>query len=100
MGIIVLTIAILPFLGVGGMQLFKAEVPGPVADKLQPRIKDTAMTLWKVYVLFTAVQTILLLTGGMDFFDGLCHAFGTMATGASPPATPPSPPTTRPTSTM
>ncbi|NLW82561.1 MAG: TrkH family potassium uptake protein [Desulfovibrionales bacterium] len=81
MGIIVLTIAILPFLGVGGMQLFKAEVPGPVADKLQPRIKDTAMTLWKVYVLFTAVQTILLLTGGMDFFDGLCHAFGTMATG-------------------
>ena len=81
MGIIVLTIAILPFLGVGGMQLYKAEVPGPVADKLQPRIKDTAMSLWKVYVLFTVVQTVLLMFGGMDLFESICHAFGTMATG-------------------
>ncbi|NCD24567.1 MAG: TrkH family potassium uptake protein [Deltaproteobacteria bacterium] len=81
MGIIVLTIAILPFLGVGGMQLYKAEVPGPVADKLQPRIKDTAMSLWKVYVFFTAVQIALLLFGGMDLFESVCHAFGTMATG-------------------
>lgn len=81
MGIIVLTIAILPFLGVGGMQLYKAEVPGPVADKLQPRIKDTAMSLWKVYVLFTVVQTVLLMFGGMDLFESVCHAFGTMATG-------------------
>ena len=81
MGIIVLTIAILPFLGVGGMQLYKAEVPGPVADKLQPRIKDTAMSLWKVYVFFTAAQILLLMFGGMDLFESICHAFGTMATG-------------------
>lgn len=81
MGIIVLTLAILPFLGVGGMQLYKAEVPGPVPDKLKPRIKDTAATLWKVYLLFSLVQTILLLFGGMDLFDALCHTFGTMATG-------------------
>lgn len=81
MGIIVLTIAILPFLGVGGMQLYKAEVPGPVADKLQPRIKDTAMSLWKVYVLFTAALVGLLMLGGMDVFESVCHAFGTMATG-------------------
>ena len=81
MGIIVLTVAILPFLGVGGMQLYKAEVPGPVADKLQPRIKDTAMSLWKVYVLFTAAQVALLMLGDMDLFESVCHAFGTMATG-------------------
>ena len=81
MGIIVLSLAILPFLGVGGMQLYKAEVPGPAPDKLKPRIKDTAMTLWKVYVLFSAVETVLLMFGGMDFFDALCHTFGTMATG-------------------
>lgn len=81
MGIIVLTIAILPFLGVGGMQLYKAEVPGPVADKLQPRIKDTAMSLWKVYVLFTAALVGLLMLGGMDVFESVCHAFGTMGTG-------------------
>lgn len=81
MGIIVLSLAILPFLGVGGMQLYKAEVPGPAPDKLKPRIKDTAMTLWKVYVLFSVVETVLLMFGGMDFFDALCHTFGTMATG-------------------
>ncbi|MGE4292727.1 MAG: TrkH family potassium uptake protein [Desulfovibrio sp.] len=81
MGIIVLSLAILPFLGVGGMQLYKAEVPGPVPDKLKPRIKDTAMLLWKVYVLFSAVETVLLMLGGMDLFDALCHTFGTMATG-------------------
>lgn len=81
MGIIVLSLAILPFLGVGGMQLFKAEVPGPVPDKLQPRIKETAKLLWIVYVLVTAVETIFLLFGGMDLFDSLCHTFGTVATG-------------------
>ena len=81
MGIIVLTIAILPFLGVGGMQLFKAEVPGPVADKLQPRITETAKALWKVYILFTVAETVLLCLGGMDLFDSLCHTFGTLATG-------------------
>ena len=81
MGIIVLSLAILPFLGVGGMQLYKAEVPGPVPDKLKPRIKDTAMLLWKVYVLFSVLQTALLWAGGMDLFESLCHTFGTMATG-------------------
>jgi trk system potassium uptake protein TrkH len=81
MGIIVLSLAILPFLGVGGMQLYKAEVPGPVPDKLRPRIKDTAMLLWKVYILFSLLETILLMLGGMSLFDALCHTFGTMATG-------------------
>jgi trk system potassium uptake protein len=81
MGIIVLSLAILPFLGVGGMQLYKAEVSGPVPDKLRPRIRDTAILLWKVYLLFTVVLTALLLLGGMDLFDSLCHTFGTVATG-------------------
>jgi trk system potassium uptake protein len=81
MGIIVMSLAILPLLGVGGMQLFKAEVPGPIPDKLQPRIKETAKLLWIVYVIVTAVETIFLLFGGMDLFDSLCHTFGTVATG-------------------
>lgn len=81
MGIIVLSLAILPFLGVGGMQLYKAEVPGPIPDKLRPRMRDTALILWKVYFLFTLAETILLMFGGLDFFDALCHTFGTMATG-------------------
>jgi trk system potassium uptake protein TrkH len=81
MGIIVLSIAILPFLGVGGMQLFKAEVPGPVADKLKPRIAETAKILWQVYMLISGVETLLLMAGGMNLFEALCHTFGTMATG-------------------
>ncbi len=81
MGIIVLSLAILPFLGVGGMQLFKAEVPGPVPDKLTPRVTETAKILWGVYVLFSATETLLLMVGGMNLFDSLCHTFGTMATG-------------------
>lgn len=81
MGIIVLSIAILPFLGVGGMQLYKAEVPSPVPDKLKPRIRDTALILWKVYALFTVAETLLLMIGGMTFFDALNHAFTTMPTG-------------------
>lgn len=81
MGIIVLTIAILPFLGIGGMQLFKAEVPGLVVDKLTPRITETAKILWGVYVLFSIVEVFLLMFAGMDLFDSLCHTFGTMATG-------------------
>jgi trk system potassium uptake protein TrkH len=81
MGIIVLSIAILPFLGVGGMQLFKAEVPGPVPDKLTPRVTETAKILWGVYILISALETILLIFGGMNLFDALCHTFGTMATG-------------------
>jgi len=81
MGIIVLSLAILPMLGVGGMQLFKAEVPGPTADRLKPRIQDTAKLLWGVYVLLTGAEVLLLMAGGMSFFDGLNHAFTTMATG-------------------
>jgi len=81
MGIIVLSIAILPILGVAGMQLFKAEVPGPTADKLTPRITETAKILWGVYFLLTVVETILLMFAGMNLFDALCHTFGTMATG-------------------
>ncbi len=81
MGIIVLSVAILPFLGVGGMQLYKAEVPSPVPDKLKPRIRDTAMVLWKVYALISIAQTILLMIGGMDLFNALCHTFTTMPTG-------------------
>jgi len=81
MGIIVLSVAILPFLGVGGMQLYKAEVPSPVPDKLKPRIRDTAMILWKVYALFSLAEVLLLMIGGMDIYDALCHTFTTMPTG-------------------
>lgn len=81
MGIIVLSLAILPLLGVGGVQLFTAEVPGPTPDKLHPRITGTAKRLWAIYVIFTFVETIMLMFGGMNLFDALCHSFGTMATG-------------------
>jgi len=81
MGIIVLGIAILPFLGVGGMQLYKAEVPTPVPDKLQPRIRDTAMILWKVYALITVAQVIALWAGGMSLYDAVNHAMTTLPTG-------------------
>ena len=81
MGIIVLSVAILPFLGVGGMQLYKAEVPSPVPDKLKPRIRDTALILWKVYALISLAQVIMLKLGGMSLFDALCHTFTTMPTG-------------------
>ncbi len=81
MGIIVLSVAILPFLGVGGMQLYKAEVPSPVPDKLQPRISDTAKTLWKVYLLISLGEMLLLKLGGMTIFDAVCHTFTTMPTG-------------------
>ena len=81
MGIIVLSLAILPILGIGGMQLFVAEVPGVTPDKLHPRITQTAKRLWGIYVLLTLILTILLISGGMNLFDSLCHAFGTVATG-------------------
>ncbi len=80
MGIIVLTLAIMPILGVGGMQLYKAEVPGPSADKLTPRIRETAKRLWLIYVGITAVEVLLLLPE-LSFFDSVNHAFATMATG-------------------
>jgi trk system potassium uptake protein TrkH len=81
MGIIVLGLAILPLLGVGGMQLYKAEVPSPSPDKLKPRIRDTAALLWKVYALISGLELMVLLLGDMTFFDALCHAFTTMPTG-------------------
>lgn len=80
MGIIVLTLAILPMLGVGGMQLFKAEAPGPSADKFTPRVKETAKRLWLIYAGITAAEVLALLPV-MDLFDAVNHAFATMATG-------------------
>jgi trk system potassium uptake protein TrkH len=81
MGIIILSIAIFPLLGVGGMQLYKAELPSPVKDKLTPRVTETARTLWIVYIIISTVEFIMLLFGGMDVFNSLCHTFTTMATG-------------------
>lgn len=81
MGIVVLTVAILPALGIGGLQLINAESPGPTVDKLTPRITGTAKVLWLIYIGLTVIQTILLLAGGMDLFDSLSHTFGTVATG-------------------
>ena len=81
MGIIVLAIAILPLLGIGGMQLFSAEAPGPNADKLHPRITDTAKRLWLIYVGYTAAETVLLQLAGMSFFDAINHAMATLSTG-------------------
>lgn len=81
MGIIVLAVAILPLLGIGGMQLFGAEAPGITPDKLKPRIQDTAKRLWFIYLGFTLVECILLMFGGMNFFDAINHSLTTMATG-------------------
>lgn len=81
MGIIVLAIAILPLLGIGGMQMFAAEAPGPSADKLHPRITDTAKRLWLIYFGYTAAETLLLNVAGMSFFDALNHALCTVSTG-------------------
>ena len=81
MGIIVLAIAILPLLGIGGMQLFAAEAPGPSADKLHPRITDTAKRLWLIYFGYTAAETILLSLAGMSFFDAINHSMSTLSTG-------------------
>ncbi|WP_375235967.1 TrkH family potassium uptake protein [Winogradskyella sp.] len=81
MGIIVLAIAILPLLGIGGMQLFAAEAPGPSGDKLHPRITDTAKRLWLIYFGYTAAETILLQVAGMSFFDAINHALSTLSTG-------------------
>lgn len=82
MGIIVLAVAVLPMLGVGGMQLYRAEAPGPVKDtKLTPRITETAKALWYVYLAFTIFCGIGYWIAGMDAFDALCHAFSTVAIG-------------------
>jgi len=81
MGIIVLAVAILPLLGIGGMQLFAAEAPGPNADKLHPRIADTAKRLWLIYFGYTVAETILLKVAGMSFFDAINHSMSTLSTG-------------------
>lgn len=82
MGIIVLSLAILPLLGVGGMQLFQAESPGPTADKLTPRVQETAKLLWGIYVAITAAEFLLLwIHPSMDWFESINHAFATLATG-------------------
>ncbi len=81
MGIIVLSLAILPLLGIGGMQLYAAEVPGITKDKFHPRVKETAKRLWVIYLAFTLIETILLMIAGMSFFDAINHSFTTMATG-------------------
>ncbi len=81
MGIIVLSLAILPVLKIGSMQLFSAEVPGPTPDKLHPKIRETAKRLWLIYLGFTLAEAILLKLGGLSFFDSICHSFTTMATG-------------------
>jgi trk system potassium uptake protein TrkH len=81
MGIIVLAIAILPLLGIGGMQLFSAEAPGPSTDKLHPRITDTAKRLWLIYFGFTLLETILLTFFGMSFFDAINHSMSNIASG-------------------
>jgi len=81
MGIIVLAIAILPLLGIGGMQLFAAEAPGPSGDKLHPRITDTAKRLWLIYLGYTVAETLLLKLAGMSFFDAINHSMATLSTG-------------------
>lgn len=85
MGIVVLTVAILPVLGIGGLQLIKAEAPGPSMDKITPRITETAKYLWLIYIGMTIIETILLMAGGMNLFDSLTHTFGTLATGGFSP---------------
>jgi trk system potassium uptake protein TrkH len=85
MGIVVLTVAILPFLGVGGVQLVRAESPGPTLDKIAPKITQTAKILWFLYLGLTVLETVLLMFGGMDLFDALTHTFGTLATGGFSP---------------
>ncbi|MBO4711870.1 TrkH family potassium uptake protein [bacterium] len=81
MGIIVLAVAVLPLLGVGGLQLLKAEAPGPTVDKISPRISETAKILWGIYVGMTIVEAMLLNFAGMNYFDAFIHSFSTVSTG-------------------
>ena len=81
MGIIVLAIAILPLLGIGGMQLFSAEAPGLTGDKIHPRISDTAKRLWLIYVGLTFLETLLLKLAGMSFFDAINNSMSNIASG-------------------
>ena len=81
MGVLILVVAILPFAGAGGMQLFRAEMPGPTKDRIEPRVTSTAKMLWGVYMLLTLALMGLLWLGGMSGFDAVCHSLTTMATG-------------------
>jgi len=81
MGIIVLSLAILPYLDIGGMSIFQAEVPGPTAERLTPRIQDTAKILWVIYLIFTLILLLILWVSGMSLFEAINHAFTTMSTG-------------------
>jgi trk system potassium uptake protein len=82
MGIIVLAVAILPVLGIGGMQLYRAEIPGPVKDsKMTPRIAETAKALWYIYLLLTVACATAYWAAGMSVFDAICHSFSTIAIG-------------------
>ncbi len=81
MGVLILVVAILPFAGAGGMQLFRAEMAGPSKDRIEPRVASTAKMLWGVYVILIVVLIFLLRLGGMDWFDSVCHSFATLATG-------------------
>lgn len=81
MGILVFTVALLPAIGAGGFHIFKAESPGPTADRIVPRIKDTAKLLYITYISLTVVQIVLLMLGGMSLFESAIHTFGTVGTG-------------------
>ncbi|HPW65829.1 MAG TPA: potassium transporter TrkG [Salinivirgaceae bacterium] len=81
MGIIVLSLAILPFFNVGGLQLFSAEVTGITFEKIRPKLSDTAINLWTIYLLFTLLEAVMLKIAGMTTFDAICHSFTTMSTG-------------------
>lgn len=81
MGILVVAVAVLPIMGAGGFHVFKAESPGPIADKIAPRIKDTAKILYTTYIIITIAEFILLLFGGMSPFESAVHTFGTLGTG-------------------
>ncbi len=85
MGIVVLTVALFPLLGIGGLKLLDAEAPGPTVDKVTPRVSSSAKMLWIIYVILTAAEVLLLGLGGMDLFDAVTHTFGTMATGGFSP---------------
>ena len=82
MGIIVLAVAVLPLLGIGGMQLYRAEIPGPVKDnKVTPRIAETAKALWFIYLLLTSLCALAYWMAGMTLFDAICHSFSTLSVG-------------------
>jgi len=85
MGIIVLFVALLPELGPGARFLYKLEVPGPTAEALKPHIRDTAAILWRIYLLLTAAETVLLMVAGLDLYDALTHTFSTLSTGGFSP---------------